>query len=60
MEFWKCFGFQKSLFFLIKIQEFSRIFDKIYNPYNKTPQKFLEFFKNHGQVKYKKARCQKG
>jgi len=33
------------LFFLIKIQKFS---DKIYNPYNKAPQKSLEFFNKFG------------
>jgi len=40
MEFWKCFVFKISLFFLKNIPDFS---DKIYNPYNKAPQKCLEF-----------------
>ena len=45
MKFWKCFVFKLSPFFLIKIQEFS---SKIYNPYYKAPQKWLEFFDKFG------------
>jgi len=42
MEFLKFFVFTISLFFLIKnFREFS---NKIYNPYNKAQQKYLEFF----------------
>jgi len=49
MEFWKCSVFTISLFFLIKnFREFS---DKIYNPYNKAPQKYLEFFDKLDKVK---------
>jgi len=48
MEFLKCFVFKVSLCFLIKIQEFSSILDKIYNPSNKAPQKCLEFFDRFG------------
>ena len=48
MEFWKFFVFTISLFFLIKnFWEFS---DKINNPYNKAPQKYLEFFDWLGEV----------
>jgi len=49
MEFWKFFVFTISLFFLIKnFREFS---DKIYNSYNKAPQKYLEFFDKFDKVK---------
>jgi len=42
IEFWKCFVFTISLFFLIK--NFWELSDKIYNMYNKAPQNYLEFF----------------
>ena len=54
MEFLKSFVFKVSLFFLIKIQELPELFDKIYNPYYKAPQKRLEFFDKFGQVKQEK------
>jgi len=38
----------KYLYFLTKIQEFSSILDNIYNPYNKAPQKCIEFFDKFG------------
>jgi len=44
MKFLKCFVFKVSLFFLIKIQEHPEFSDKIFNPYNKAPQKCLKFF----------------
>jgi len=43
MEFCWNFGFQISQFF-----------DKISDLYNKTTQKFYNFFENNRQVKYKK------
>ena len=33
---------------------FSKFSDKIYNPQNKAPQKYLEFFNKFGQVKQEK------
>jgi len=41
MEFWKKFGFQISLFFLKKINNFLELFDKICIQYNKSPHKYL-------------------
>ena len=34
--------------------QISQFFDKISDPYNKTTQKFSNFFENHRQVKQKK------
>jgi len=48
MEFLKCFVFNVSLLFLVEIQEFPKFSDKICNPYNKVPQKCLEFFDKFG------------
>jgi len=47
MEFCWNFGFQISQFFLKKNYSFADVFDKISNPYNKTTQKFYNFFENH-------------
>ena len=37
-----------------KFKNFPEFSDKIYNSYNKTLQKFLEFFDKFGQVKWEK------
>jgi len=45
----------KFLYFCQKMfKNFAEFSDKIYNPYNKAPQKFLEFFDKFGQVKWEK------
>ena len=41
-------------FFKKRFQNFLEFSDKIYNPYNKSPQKSLEFFDKFGQVKQEK------
>jgi len=38
---------------LKKNQSSAEVFDEISDPYNKTTQKFYNFFENHRQVKYK-------
>jgi len=48
MEFWKCFVFKIALFFSIKIYDFPEFSDKIYNSYNKAPQKCLECLDKFG------------
>jgi len=47
MEFWKYFVFKVSLLFFNKNSRIL-ISDKFYNPYNKAPQKYLEFFDKFG------------
>jgi len=43
-----------SIFFEKKNHSFPEFFDKISDPYNKTTQKFYNFFENHKQIKLKK------
>jgi len=47
MEFSKCFVFKISLF-KKKFKNFPEFSDQIYNPYNKSPQKCLQFFNKFG------------
>jgi len=39
-----------SIFFDRKKYSFAEFFDKISDPYNKTTQKYLQFFENHRHV----------
>jgi len=43
-----------SIFFEKKNHSFAEFFDKMWDPYNKTTEKFYNFFENRRQVKYKK------
>jgi len=49
MEFCRNFGFEisQSFFTKKKNHSFAEFFDKILDPYNKTTQKFYNFFENH-------------
>jgi len=51
MEFWWNFGFQISQIFWKVNYSFVGFFDKISDPYNKTRQKFKEYFDSYRQVK---------
>jgi len=52
MKFWWNFGFQISQILLRKKKHsFGEFFDKISYLYNKTTQKFYEFFDNYRQGK---------